>query len=234
MNQTLQNFFVTGGPFMAVIAAVGVAALAVALERVHFYFVVCRGRPEELVAVTAAALNAGQTDAALQAFAGSRAPTTALLRGAVRRHLDGASAEQVETALEEDALREIPRLGKRIDYLAVFANVATLTGLLGTIFGLQESFTSLGIADAAEKATALASGISQAMNTTAFGLLVAIPCMLAHAKLTARRTQLAEELDASTLRLVNYLRIRADGGHRPLAAGSLRLEGARSTAGDER
>jgi biopolymer transport protein ExbB len=234
VNQSLEDFFVAGGPFMAVIAAVAVAALAVALERIHFYFIVCRGRPEELVATTAAALNEGRSGAALEGFAGSRAPTATLLRGAVRRHLEGASPEQIETALEEDALREIPRLGKRVDDLGVLANVATLTGLLGTIFGLQESFTSLGIADAAEKAAVLAGGISQAMNTTAFGLLVAIPCLLAHSKLSARRNQLAEELDAATLRFLNYLRIRAKGSHGPHAAEPLRLDEVRATAGDER
>jgi len=103
------------------------------------------------------------------------------------------------------AIQEVPRFARRINYLAMFANIATLTGLLGTIFGLQRSFSSLAVAEASEKAAMLASGISQAMNTTAFGLMVAIPCLIAYAKLSNLQASRTEELDACSVRLLNFV-----------------------------
>ena len=117
----------------------------------------------------------------------------------------------IRQGAEESALSEVPRLSKRLNYLALFANIATLTGLLGTIFGLQQSFSALGATEAAMKAAMLAAGISQAMNTTAFGLMVAIPCMVAYAMLSNMQSRLAEEVDASSIRVLNYLEMRIQG-----------------------
>ncbi len=208
MFDSLALFFSNGGPFMWLILAVLGAAIAVMLERIHFYFVVCRDDADDLVAGAARALNRGDTESARTALEDRKAPLDVLLGVAVARHLDGFSFEEVRRSVEEAAIREVPRFSRRIGYLAMFANVATLAGLLGTIFGLQHSFSSLAIADASEKAALLAAGISQAMNTTAFGLMVAIPCMIAHAKLSSRQGHLLEGLDAGTVRFLHYLENR--------------------------
>jgi biopolymer transport protein ExbB/TolQ len=97
---------------------------------------------------------------------------------------------------------------QRLNYLSLFANVATLLGLLGTIGGLQVSFSSLAAAEAAKKATMLAAGISQAMNTTAFGLIVAVPCMIMYTALSNKRDRLLKDLDEAVVRLTNYLKRR--------------------------
>jgi biopolymer transport protein ExbB/TolQ len=187
------------------------AALAVIAERVYFYFRICRDDPDEIVAAVARHLNHGDADAARAAIPNSPSPSNALLRIAVGRHLDGYSHDDVRQGVDEASLSEVPRYMYRLDYLAMFANVATLAGLLGTIFGLQHSFSSLAIADASEKAALLAAGISQAMNTTAFGLMVAIPCMIAHSRLASRRARLMEQLDAAITRVLNYLEARSTG-----------------------
>jgi biopolymer transport protein ExbB/TolQ len=210
MYEALARFFASGGLFMWLILGVLATALAVIAERLHFYYRVCRADADDLVANAARALNRGDAGAARKALGSRTPPLNALLGIAMDRHLDGFSIAEVRQAVEERAIREVPRLSRRLGYLATFANVATLAGLLGTIYGLQQSFASLAVADAAEKAALLAAGISQAMNTTAFGLIVAIPCMIAHAKLSSRSADLLESLDVGTVRFLNYLANRRD------------------------
>ena len=94
-----------------------------------------------------------------------------------------AVATTSRKAMEESLMEVMPRLEKRTHYLATFANLATLLGLLGTIIGLIRAFTAVSAANPAEKADLLSASISVAMNTTAFGLMVAIPLLLIHAVL---------------------------------------------------
>ncbi len=208
MFETVQRFFGDGGPFMAVLAALFAAAIVIIIERTYFYFVTCRGQSESLISEVETQLESGRPSENKNGLRLSTAPAASLLRTALDRHLSGRTVEQVHGAVEEEALRQVPRLQQRVDYLAVIANVATLAGLLGTIFGLQDAFASLAVADAATKASLLASGISQAMNTTAAGLMVAIPCMVAHAKLNSRRRELIDDLDTGALAFLNFLRAR--------------------------
>ena len=100
-------------------------------------------------------------------------------------------------------MESVPRLEKRTGYLSTLANVATLLGLLGTIIGLIAAFTAVADADPAQKATLLSQSISVAMNTTAFGLISAIPLLLLHAWLQTKTSQIVESLDVIAVRLVN-------------------------------
>ncbi len=208
MLATLAQFFAQGGAFMWVILTILAAAVAVAVERLIFYHVVCRGRPRELVSGIARAFNQDESERALALAASGRSPLHAILSAAVQRFEQGLPIAAVRQGVEEAAIREMPRFGRRLGYLALFANIATLTGLLGTIFGLQKSFASLGAAEAAQKATMLAAGISQALNTTAFGLIVAIPCMVAYAVLTQRQAARIEDVDGAAVEMLNYLEAR--------------------------
>ena len=217
--ESIARYFSAGGPVMWPILAVLGCALAVIIERLHFYFVTCRDDSAPLVAAAARALNAGQPDLALRAVAARRAPLNSILHAALKRYRDGFSMTEIRQAVDEAAIREVPRLAARLGLLSTFANVATLAGLLGTIFGLQQAFTSLAATDASAKAAVLAAGISQAMNTTSFGLMVAIPCLIAHALLSNLQAGRAEDLDAGAVRLLNYLDNR-------LAAPELMLEPA--------
>lgn len=99
----------------------------------------------------------------------------------------------------------MPRLERRTHYLAIFANIATLLGLLGTIIGLIRAFTAVAGADPAQKADMLSASISVAMNTTAFGLMVAIPLLLIHAVLQTKTTELVDGLEMSAVKFLNII-----------------------------
>jgi biopolymer transport protein ExbB/TolQ len=156
----------------------------------------------------ASALGNGNHQEAARLVADRRTPLHVLLRTAVERDAAGMSAAQIQEGVEEAAIRELPRYGERLNYLALFANVATLLGLLGTIAGLQVSFSSLASVEAAQKATMLAKGISQAMNTTAFGLIVAVPCMVFYTILNNKQQRLTKELDEAVVKTVNLIKNR--------------------------
>ena len=111
--------------------------------------------------------------------------------------------EDVQGGIDEAMTKVIPRVEARLHYLPNLANVATLLGLLGTIIGLIQDFTAVSMADPAQKASLLAQGISVAMNNTAFGLIIAIPTMLAYTFLQSRANRIIESLEEHALRLVN-------------------------------
>jgi biopolymer transport protein ExbB len=139
--------------------------------------------------------------------------STAVLPRITRAGLEeaGKSPAEIQNAFELAAMREIPKLEKRTQYLSTIANIATLLGLLGTIFGLISSFQAVANADASMKASLLSGGISQAMNTTAFGLIVAIPCMLAYSIIQEKTNELIDEINQNVARV--YKRLIAVKGH---------------------
>jgi len=115
---------------------------------------------------------------------------------------------QIQNAIDAASLEVIPKLERRLNYLALIANIATLLGLLGTVVGLIHSFAALEAADAAQRQAILAKGISEAMNCTAFGLLVAITTMVMHSILAAKATSLLEEIDEFGVKLLDLLSAR--------------------------
>jgi biopolymer transport protein ExbB len=205
MVQSIAAWFNGGGPFMWAILAVLAFAVAVVIERCIFYYVICRDRGTSQVAEVARNLNGDNIDNAKLALRG-KAPVTVLLRAALDRFCAGMSAAEIQEGVEETAIKELPRLSERLNYLVLFANIATLLGLLGTIMGLQLAFSSLGTVEASQKATKLAQGISELMVCTAFGLMVAIPCMVAYTFLHNVQNRLTKDLDESVVKLMNYFK----------------------------
>ena len=120
-------------------------------------------------------------------------------QGAVRRR------EDIEIAMEESMMEIIPQLERRTPYVALLANIATLLGLLGTIMGLIAAFTAVAAANPAEKADLLSASISVAMNTTAFGLMSAIPLLLFHAMLTSTTGQIVDSLEMASVKALNSI-----------------------------
>lgn len=205
MIAMLAQRFNEGGPFMWVILGVFSLACAVAIERAVYYYGICRGGGGKLVTDVVGLLERGETSAALARAGRGTSPLHLLVQVALERVQSGMDVAAIREGVDEASLLVLPRLGSRLNYLSLFANVATLLGLLGTIAGLQVSFSSLAAVEAAKKATMLAQGISQAMNTTAFGLVVAVPCMVLFTFLSNRQRRLLDELDAAMVRLLNYL-----------------------------
>jgi biopolymer transport protein ExbB/TolQ len=198
--------FNAGGQFMWIILAVLAFAVAVAIERLIFYTFVCKTRGVKMAADVARALNSGKMDDAKKIVCCRRAPVDILLRTAVELYGAGMKADEIREGVEEAAVRELPRMSQRLNYLSLFANIATLLGLLGTISGLQVAFSSLTAVEAARKATMLAQGISEAMNTTFFGLVVAVPCMILYTVLTNIRDRRVKDLDEAVVKILNYLK----------------------------
>ncbi len=206
MVALLATKFNEGGPFMWAILVVLAAAVAIVLERLVFYFFICDINGVKLVASVAKALNNDTIEEAKKAAFCKKAPINTLISTAVERYGAGMSFEDIQEGVDETAIKEVPKMSQRLNYLSLFANIATLLGLLGTIAGLQVSFSSLVAVEAAKKASMLAQGISQAMNTTAFGLIVAVPCMIFFTILSNKQQALTKDLDEAVVRLLNYMK----------------------------
>jgi biopolymer transport protein ExbB len=206
MIHTLAKFFNSGGPFMWVILTIGAMATAVVIERLLFYFVICRASGHSLLQKIAVALQSGKTDEAKNMVKKGNAPLIVLLRTALDRFGAGMSMQDVEEGISEAAIIEMPKMITRLNYLSLFANIGTLLGLLGTISGLQGSFSSLAAVEASKKATMLAAGIAEAMNCTAFGLIVAVPCMMLYTFLYNKQAQLTKGIDDTVIKLINIMK----------------------------
>ncbi|MEJ2522166.1 MAG: MotA/TolQ/ExbB proton channel family protein [Gammaproteobacteria bacterium] len=140
---------------------------------------------------------------ALQAASNSRASLGSLLAYGLSRLGTARRRDDIEKAMEESLLEVLPRLEKRTHYVATFANMATLLGLLGTIMGLIKAFTAVSAANPADKADLLSASISVAMNTTAFGLMAAIPLLLAHTILQSKTTSIVDGLEMAAVKFAN-------------------------------
>ena len=133
----------------------------------------------------------------------SKAHTSQLIQAGMAAMSVSRSREDILASMQEASMECVPRLEKRTAYLATLANVATLLGLLGTIIGLISAFTAVADADPATKATLLSQSISVAMNTTAFGLISAIPLLLIHSVLQSKTTQVVDSLDIVCVKFLN-------------------------------
>jgi biopolymer transport protein ExbB len=202
------RFFTAGGLFMLPILAVGAVGTAIALER---YITITRMRVKNraLWAQVEPAINAGEFDKAREITAKGETALSRLLgtglevQGTVRRR------EDVKEAMQESMMEILPQLEKRTHYLATFANLATLLGLLGTVSGLIHAFSAVSTANPAEKANLLSASISEAMNCTAFGLMVAVPMLFVHAFLQTKSSQLIDGLETAAIKFLNALTKRA-------------------------
>ncbi|NLE02634.1 MAG: MotA/TolQ/ExbB proton channel family protein [Fibrobacter sp.] len=204
MNAVIK-FFQEGGVWMYPIVGVSAFAFAVSLERIFYYYIHCRIDAKALLTQITRYMRNGDTEKARQVCTKTKTPLSLILESALWHYQQHEPDQEIQNAVDEVALRELPRIQKRTHYLSLFANISTLLGLLGTIFGLQESFGALAAADPSQKATVLARGIAIAMNTTALGLVVAIPCMVMYSILGAKANTLIEEIDESSVRLLNFL-----------------------------
>ncbi|MDR2578112.1 MAG: MotA/TolQ/ExbB proton channel family protein [Chitinispirillales bacterium] len=209
--ELLATWFRSGGPFMWALLLFLASATAVTIERLIFLYVICPRDNSGLVGKLKTALSENKPDEALKILGKKSSPVCALLRVAVESFKAGGSPADIQENIEEAAIGHLHRFSERLNYLSLFANVATLVGLLGTISGLMQSFSALATVDAAQKATLLAAGISEAMITTAFGLIIAVPCMIVYTIFANRRSALVKDLDESTVRLLNFMKKKRTG-----------------------
>jgi biopolymer transport protein ExbB/TolQ len=203
--EQIGRFFQEGGVWMYPLVVVSVFAFTVMMERIIYYYIHCRINAKALLTQITRHVRNGDVEKARQICARTKSPLSVILESALWHYQQQEPDQEIQNAVDEVALRELPRIQRRTHYLSLFANIATLLGLLGTIFGLQDAFGALTAADPSQKASVLAKGIAIAMNTTALGLLVAIPCMIAFSILGAKANTIIEEIDESSVRLLNFL-----------------------------
>lgn len=198
------KFFQTGGAFMYPILIVFAFGMAIVVERwlkLNSIRNANRSMWDQLHPV----LSEGDFETAREMTENNESTISRLLstglarQGAVRRRDD------IEIAMEETMMEIIPQLEKRTPYVALFSNISTLLGLLGTIMGLIEAFTAVANANPAEKADLLSASISVAMNTTAFGLMAGIPLLICYVVLTSKTGEIVNSLEMASVKTLSTI-----------------------------
>lgn len=207
--------FRTGGIWMYLILLVSIVVVGIAIERFIFLFFKYSINAEPFMAQIQKMVMANNIDRAIKLC--NAEPAAALPR-VIKSGLTRANKGEVEiqNAIEEATLEVVPLVQKRTGALQPLANVATLLGLLGTILGLIDAFAALETATPENRQKLLAQGIALAMNTTAFGLIVAIPTLVVHMILASMTKRILDEIDMYSVKLENLLISRHKGGTSPV------------------
>jgi biopolymer transport protein ExbB len=197
------DMFKGGGLMMIPIVVIFALTVGITLERM-MYLAKAKVDVDKLMSLLKSQIVAGNVRGALNTCESNPAPVTRIIAAGLRQA--GGSEHAIQQAMDEEALREMPKLEKRTGYLAMLGNLATLAGLLGTISGLIRSFASVAGVDPTMKATLLASGISEAMNCTFFGLFTGIIGLATYAWLNGKTQNILDdvaELKKSVANLVS-------------------------------
>lgn len=196
-----------GGPFMHPISLALGFTIAISMERIIRLLFQYNIDGTSFMFEVQKHVLANDLDGAIRLCNGAG---TAALPRVVKAGLQRASrdSEQIQNAIDAASLEVIPKMEKRLHYLGLIANLATLLGLLGTINGLIVSFSAVATAEASERQNILSAGIAEALNCTAWGLLVAIVTMILHSWLSGRSNTLVEEVDEYSVKLLDLLSAR--------------------------
>jgi biopolymer transport protein ExbB/TolQ len=165
---------------------------------------------DKLMSLLKSQIVSGNIQGAISTCQSSNAPVTRIIAAGLRRA--GGTEHDVQQAMDEEALRELPKIEKRTGYLAMLGNLATLAGLLGTITGLIKSFAGVAGVDPSMKATMLSKGISEAMNCTAFGLGTGILGLGTYAILNGMTQGVLDGINQATVETLNLVVAGRDGG----------------------
>jgi biopolymer transport protein ExbB len=206
----LVQAFSQGGLAMYPILALGVATAIITLERGYTLYFRMNLDKEDFYRRLTAHLMKNDLQGMVVVCDQNPGPLPKVVKSCLIRLINKGTDAEIQAALDEGALTEVPKIEKRISFLAVFGNVATLLGLLGTITGLIRSFASVAEADAVTKAALLTKGISEAMNCTAFGLIVAIPAVLLYSVLQNRAQSIIDEINEISIRTFNFILANRD------------------------
>jgi biopolymer transport protein ExbB len=198
------RFFQGGGDFMYPIAVVLVVGAAIAIER-YIYLIHTAARNRNLWNEIVPMLSQGNFRQVVQITSKSESAIGHILNYGLARISTARRRDDIEKAMEESLMEVVPRLEKRTHYLATFANLATLLGLLGTVMGLIRAFAAVATINPAEKANLLSASISVAMNCTAFGLMTAVPLLFVHAFLQTKTTELVDSLEMASVKFLNAI-----------------------------
>lgn len=204
--------FEHGGFWMYAIMMLQIVSLAIMGERFYALFIKRKANQADFIRTVEDPIRRGEIDVALtKAQAGAEQfPIAQVVAAGAQAASNYGGKDEIQGKMDEVLMHHNSMLERRVGFLAMLGNVATLVGLLGTITGMIKSFAAVSFANPAEKAALLSAGISEAMNATAYGLIVAIPALLAYSVLQNRANLLAEDLNQSGLKVFNWLSFAFD------------------------
>ena len=202
MLTTISTAFHDGGWGMWPILFTSVFIIGVIVERAVYLFRASVDK-DKLLALLKSQVMSGNVQGAIKVCSGNPTPMTRIVQAGLMKF--NKSDEEVQAAMDEAALRELPRINARTPYLAMLANLAVMTGLVGTITGMIKSFRTVGSGDASNKATALAEGISEALNCTAFGIGTSIIGLVGFSLLQGKTTRCVDDINEVTVQVVNLV-----------------------------
>jgi biopolymer transport protein ExbB/TolQ len=201
---TLMKHYNEGGFGMHLILICLIFTLAVLIDRVIVLYSKANIDKEAFLRGLKPHVYAGDLDKAIAYCAAQKkTPLVSVIKAGLINVPKGE--EDVQAAMDEATLRESPRIERRTGYLAMLGNVSTLLGLFGTIVGLIQAFGAVATANPADKATILASSISEAMNCTAFGLLVGIMALVMYSVLQGRTQTMVDDINESSVSVLNLI-----------------------------
>ncbi len=198
----LSDHFQQGRAGMWPILVTSVVVLMIIIER-SVYLLKSSIDKDKLLALLKSQVMSGNVQGAIKVCSGNPTPMTRIIQAGLMKF--NKSDAEVQAAMDEAALRELPLINKRTPYLAMLANMATLFGLFGTIIGMIRSFSGAANADPTTKSTLLADGIAEAMNCTAFGIAVAVFALIGFAFLNGKSQALTDDINEVTVQVVNLV-----------------------------
>ncbi len=199
----VEGFQSPGSGVMWIILLLGFAIMGIVIERAWFLFLKCGTGSGSFMSGISKYLKAGDYEKALKYSSSMTTPLAKSVTAILKSR--GQSAKQVQKAVDEVFLTEGPKVTRNITIINIMANLSTMLGLTGTIFGLMMAFDAIANVPAAQRAQALATGISVAMSTTLFGLTVAIPALLCQGVLATKSDKVMEEMDEKSAKLINLV-----------------------------
>ena len=205
---TIVSAFTQGGMYMWFILCLQVVATAIILERAIALYKRRRPTEREFSNQFEPFIRKGDFEGLRNKIEGVKAkdhPLVGVIAAGVNAARNFGGRDEIQGKMDEVLLEETSKVERNTGFLAMLANVGTLTGLLGTIVGMIKSFAAVSYASPAEKATLLSAGIAEAMNTTAYGLVMAIPTLIMFAVLANRGNVLSEDLNQGALKIYNWL-----------------------------
>jgi len=210
MLAELARFYKEGGTLIIVNSVTWIIAIAISIDRVIALMFRFNINANAFMAQVQKLVMANNIDRAIKLC--NAAPAAALPK-VVKAGLTRANkgAVEIQNAMEEATLEVVPEIQKRTPSLWTIANLATLIGLVGTILGLISCFRAVALATPDQKSRILGEGIAEAMNNTAYGLAIAIFCMIFHLILTNMTKKIIEEIDQYSVKLENLLIARNKG-----------------------
>ncbi|HVV88311.1 MAG TPA: MotA/TolQ/ExbB proton channel family protein [Kofleriaceae bacterium] len=202
MLQTISSHFHQGGWGMWLILVTSILIIAIIVERAVFLFKASVDK-DKLLALLKSQVMAGNVQGAIKVCSGNPTPMTRIVQAGLMKF--NKSDDEVQAAMDEAALRELPKVNARTPYLAMLSNFAVMSGLLGTITGMIRSFGAVADEGGSNRATELAKGISEALNCTAFGIATSLVGLLGYSLLQGKTTGVTDDINEVTVQVVNLV-----------------------------